>query len=289
LYINHVYEHLLSDGSGFRGSDIHDLGGDGYDKATIANTYSALCILVMLGDDLNKLDKEEIMTYLKKCQLKDGSFKALLDTKGNPTGDGDLRQCYMATSIRKILKYTGLNDIELESIVLYVLKQRNFDGGLGNGESHAGLTFCGLATLKLIDRLDPNDWTKTLDWLIHRQISFHEWNQELLNNEDFDDEDQGGFNGRINKMADTCYAFWCVASLSLLGKEYLIDEKQMEKYLLNQTQNPITGGFAKTEVDDPDPYHSFLGLGALSLVCHTQLKRLEPSLVIIQDAYDRLK
>lgn len=80
-----------------------------------------------------------------------------------------------------------------------------------------------------------------------------------------------GFSGRLNKPADTCYAFWVTASLHILLQtsdppQALYDAKSVRRYLLALTQHQVMGGFTKFPGDKyADLYHSFLGLAALSL------------------------
>lgn len=286
--VEFIYLHYVPTGEGFRGSLTHKLEPwNRYDPGTLANTYSALCILITLGDDyLEKLDIESVMRLVKGCQLEDGSFLSILDIEGKPFGDGDLRQCYLAASIRRLLKYPedGANDIDIESMKQYILSSRVYDGGLGTEESHAGLTFCGLAALKMIDKIDESNWDRTINWLAHRQIFYDQYNSDLLEYDYCDETDQGGHNGRPNKYGDTCYSFWCSGSLSLLESSQFINKDMCYKYLLNVTQNQIIGGFAKTDADDPDPYHAYLGLAALSLLNFQGLKELDPLLVIPREA-----
>lgn len=269
--VQFVYSHYLPSGEGFRGSMTHRLPSTTrYDPPTVANTYCALCILLMLGEDYTgKIDREAVMGYVKKCQEQDGSFRSLVDINELPFGDGDLRQTYMACCIRRMLHYDGgENDIDIDSLEKNVLGQVTYNGGLGTCESHAGYTFCGLVSLKLIGKLDAKSakWEKTIDWLAHRQIDYNEYNKEVLSYEFADETDKGSFNGRDNKFGDTCYAFWCAGSLKVFDKESFINGSKLENYLLNVTQNSIMGGFSKTDADDPDPYHSFLGLAALTIV-----------------------
>ncbi|GAB7332910.1 hypothetical protein MBLNU13_g04622t1 [Cladosporium sp. NU13] len=76
-----------------------------------------------------------------------------------------------------------------------------------------------------------------------------------------------GICGRPSKPADTCYAFWAGASLSLLSASHLSSTPALRHYLLALTQHPIMGGFSKFPGDKwADLYHSYLGLAALSLV-----------------------
>ncbi|CAM9010949.1 unnamed protein product [Wickerhamomyces anomalus] len=181
-YINFIYSHYLPSGEGFRGSMTHALPkSTRYDPPTVANTYCALCILLMLEEDYSeRLDKEEMMKYLKKCQTGDGGFKSIVDINEQPFGDGDLRQTYMACCIRSMLKYEGgENDIAID----------------------------------LIEEID--EWDKTLDWLAHRQLDFNKYNDDLINYEFLDQVDKGAHNGRENKFGDTCYSYWCAGALSL--------------------------------------------------------------------------
>ena len=101
--------------------------------------------------------------------------------------------------------------------------------------------------------------------------------------------DSAGLNGRINKVADTCYAFWAGASLHMLNQSNLYDREAVTKYLLTKTQNPITGGFGKFPGDPPDLYHSYLGLAALSLAGSEEVKALDAAMCISLEAKGRLE
>ena len=67
------------------------------------------------------------------------------------------------------------------------------------GEAHGGYTFCGLAALLILGEADKLDLDKCTEWLCLRQI-----------------REEGGFNGRINKLVDSCYNFWQGASFEML-------------------------------------------------------------------------
>lgn len=97
-----------------------------------------------------------------------------------------------------------------------------------------------------------------------------------------------GMNGRMNKVADTCYAFWVGASLHILRRPALCDQKALRKYLLEKTQHPILGGFGKFPGDLPDLYHSYLGLAALSLAGGEQVKELDGGMCLSKSALVRL-
>lgn len=54
----------------------------------------------------------------------------------------------------------------------------------------------------MLAALDSEDTDNTIRWLVNRQIGI-------------DDNDYGGFNGRVNKLADTCYSFWVGGALDV--------------------------------------------------------------------------
>lgn len=84
-----------------------------------------------------------------------------------------------------------------------------------------------------------------------------------------------GFNGRCNKIADTCYCFWAIGALSMLKASHLADKESCRRYLLDKTQHMV-GGFGKAPGDPPDIYHSYLGLAALSLLGEMSVKPIVP-------------
>lgn len=293
--IEYVYDHLicLSDLSvqAFRSSQTFQLdpAKNAYDLPNLSATFFALAILLVLRDDYSKrLDRHRIMNFVSKCQIKlgpdAGSFRPVLDANGESWGESDLRLCYIAASIRKMLGYDKLpleerkNDFDVGLLTDFVLDKVNFNGGLAScshTESHSGLTFCGLAALKLVGGVLPENWAElTKNWLVHRQVDYPpELHPEAY--EFYEDEDIGGFNGRENKFADTCYSWWVLGSLKLLDSEgvQLVHAEKATQYLLDQTQHRLVGGFGKNTEASPDPFHSFLGLASLAL-----LKREVPNL-----------
>ncbi|KIV99171.1 uncharacterized protein PV09_09125 [Verruconis gallopava] len=190
-------------------------------------------------------------------------------------------------------------------------------------EPHGGYTYCALAALALTDGLpkeiqtpysgDPStrrnsglsDVEFTTHWLVSRQTSQLNADGEEPDDDDDDDDDDAdddndglidsgrdqsavtpliaGFNGRCNKPADTCYAFWIGGSLSLLSRLHLASLPSSRNYLLTKTQHTI-GGFAKKPGDPPDIYHSALGLAALALMGEEGLKGVNPALCLSFEA-----
>lgn len=91
-----------------------------------------------------------------------------------------------------------------------------------------------------------------------------------------------GFNGRSNKLPDTCYAWWVCASLVTLGQLDLVDAPAGRRYLLGRTQH-VVGGFGKGAGDPPDVYHSYLGLATLAVAGEEGLKDCDSVLTFSKD------
>ncbi|KAL9528843.1 Geranylgeranyl transferase type-1 subunit beta [Sphaerulina musiva] len=101
-----------------------------------------------------------------------------------------------------------------------------------------------------------------------------------------------GMNGRTNKVADTCYAWWTGASFHLMHASHLYCHSRLRRYLLEKTQHPTLGGFGKFPGDLPDLYHSYLGLAALGLLDgdgEGGVQRVDPGLCVSRRASGRLK
>lgn len=176
-------------------------------------------------------------------------FLILFSFYGDMTeSESDLRFLYCACCISYLLNdYSG---IDIDKAVNYIKKcqspQKVF--GLRPGlEPHGGATFCAIASLSLLNKLhdviNEEDRLDILQWLLERQI--------------------GGFQGRINKLDDTCYAYWIGSTIGILGGTSLINKEELIKFL-SSVQN--YGGFCKTiEYEYPDIVHSGLASYGLSL------------------------
>ncbi|CAI4061623.1 protein geranylgeranyltransferase type I subunit CDC43 SKDI_07G1070 [Saccharomyces kudriavzevii IFO 1802] len=268
--------------SGFVGSLVMDIPHA--TTVNIANTLFALLSLIMLKDYEyfeSILDRESLSRFVSRCQLPTrGSFVSCLDYNTNsasPVDSDDLRFCYIAVAILYICGCRSTEEfdryIDTRKLIEYIMAQRCCGGAFGaHNEPHAGYTSCALSTLALLSSLaELSDKFRedTITWLLHRQVSCHGCMQlEDDSNTTYDQSDDGGFQGRENKYADTCYAFWCLNSLQLLTKDWklLCQTERTKNYLLDRTQNTLTGGFSKNDEDDADLYHSCLGNAALALI-----------------------
>ncbi|KAI9781410.1 MAG: hypothetical protein M1839_006004 [Geoglossum umbratile] len=183
-----IYQCQLASG-GFRGFPGADFGSqrsvenEAWDPANLAATFFTLATLVVLGDDLERVRRAECLQWLQRLQRQDGSFGELLGEEGKIVGGRDMRYCYMATGVRWMLRgraegaKAGGKDIDVDALVGFInssevvdlyskestktagltpIFQQTYDHSIGESpyhEAHAGMTFCGIGALSLLNRL----------------------------------------------------------------------------------------------------------------------------------------
>jgi protein farnesyltransferase subunit beta len=79
---------------------------------------------------------------------------------------------------------------------------------------------------------------------------------------------EGGFNGRPNKIVDSCYTFWIGACIRILQQslgieEEIVDCKAIQAYVLVAAQSVC--GFFDKPGSSPDYYHTCYSLSGLSM------------------------
>jgi geranylgeranyl transferase type-1 subunit beta len=242
--------------------------GHEYAYGHIAMTYTALCSLTTLGDDLSRVDKQAIIDCLKELQRENGSFHGVAIG-----GECDMRFLYCACSISHMLN--DWSALDIDKAVEFVKSCRGYDGGISlieGQEGHGGSTFCGAASLALMGKLDQvmdeDGWrSQLIHWCVHRQV--------------------GGMQGRPNKAEDTCYSYWIGGTLCLLGTESLLNQDALRNYVLSCQHH--LGGFGKILGAYPDLLHSFYSLAWMSISSNkffgndVQLKEMNVALGICSD------
>jgi geranylgeranyl transferase type-1 subunit beta len=396
---------------GFCGSPTHvfpphqhqDTMGMG--NANIAATYFALLLLAMLAEDddgggaaegtFAGVHRARTLRWLRRLQRsEDGSFGEVVyelpavagqhqaggeeEGKGRMTttivgGGKDMRYCYLAATIRWILRGEGEDeeeDIDVDALLAHIRRSQTFDGGFSESfrhESHAGYAYCAVAALALLDRPDEeepegekeeetagpeagakaeqtpyykrsqalqdgiSDIPGFISFLVSRQFAYldpetadggaegdNDDNDDCANFQlaslSLADPDEPprhvGFNGRCNKVADTCYTWWVLGSLSVLGvlgnghdghdgpapdnsvnRNNTVDPaalRAQRDFLLDKTQHAV-GGFGKRPGDPPDIYHSSLGLAALATMGYPGLKRFDSGLCVSADTVRKIE
>ncbi|CAF1323134.1 unnamed protein product [Didymodactylos carnosus] len=206
----------------------------------LAPTYAAVNALCILQSDraYDVINREKLASWLRELRSSNGSFSLHID------GESDIR-C------------------------------QTYEGGFGavpGCEAHGGYTFCGYATLLLLQRENLCDKDNLLRWTVNRQMEF-----------------EGGFQGRTNKLVDGCYSFWVGALFPLLDAaerklehtivrdERMFDSVAAQEYVLLCSQSNLSGGFTdrpKANSHSSDLYHTCYCLSGLSLFQHSFNKNI---------------
>jgi len=134
---------------------------------------------------------------------------------GDEWGEKDTRFLFGAFNALSLLNL--MHVIELPKAIAHVQACANFDGGYGvtpGAESHAGQVYTCVGALAIAGRLDLIDKDRLGGWLSERQL------------------DNGGLNGRPEKLEDVCYSWWVASSLAMIGRLHWIDGDKLAKFIL---------------------------------------------------------
>ena len=179
-------------------------------------------------------------------------------------GESDLRSTYCAMVVASVLNLINYDDLENDPITKGVVNNikncQTFEGGFGPEpfcEAHGGYSYCGIATLVLLKKLNEIDTNSFVRWLVNRQMT-----------------KEGGFNGRTNKLVDSCYSFWqgSIFNMIYMGDnkftydmELLYDQLSLQAYILFACQNLQNGGLIDKPGKFPDLFHTNYATAGLSL------------------------
>ncbi|KAG8197590.1 hypothetical protein JTE90_021320 [Oedothorax gibbosus] len=263
-----ISEETKSKVIGFLSSCQHPDGGFGGgpgQEAHLAPTYAAvnaLCIL-RCEEAYNVINREKLLEFLLRLRKIDGSFKL---HEGSET---DIRGVYCALSVAMLTSVWC--DELIKNTAHWVSRCQTYEGGFGgvpDMEAHGGYTFCGLASLVLLQEGKLINHHRLLRWLVNRQTKF-----------------EGGFQGRTNKLVDSCYSFWQGGCFPLLHRllaktepdlttcsNWLFHQRALQEYLLIHCQAPH-GGLIDKPGKSKDYYHTCYALSGLSVAQHFNYKR----------------
>ncbi|XP_067681772.1 protein farnesyltransferase subunit beta-like [Haliotis asinina] len=236
-------------------------GGPGQ-NAHLAPTYAAvnaLCILAPVTDEAYKaINRETLHKFLMRMRMPDGSFKM------HDGGEVDIRGAYCAASAARL---TNIATKELfKDTSSWIASCQTYEGGFAGypgQEAHGGYSFCGLATLVLLNGVQYCNIKHVLRWTVNRQMRY-----------------EGGFQGRTNKLVDGCYSFWQGGNFPLLhmvlcsqddqalsAHRWMFHQEALQEYILICCQHP-GGGLIDKPGKSRDFYHTCYCLSGLSIAQH---------------------
>ncbi|KAF9563763.1 Geranylgeranyl transferase type-1 subunit beta [Mortierella alpina] len=262
-----------------------------YDTSHITMTYTALLILLMLGDDLSRVAKEPILRALRKLQQPNGSFVPCLTDC-----ESDMRFTFCAAAVSYMLNdWSGINQT---TMLQYIRDCQTYEHGFSQSphqEAQGGPSYCAVATLGLLGQEALQDQRTMLRDEVHGEDE--EAFERRKARAGFVDKEGArrwclqrqvtGFQGRINKATDTCYSFWVGGALAVMGSMDLVNYSCNRGYLM-ETQHKMFGGFGKWVGTYPDVLHSYMGIASLALMDEPGIRPLDPKLNISKRVQERL-
>lgn len=219
-------------------------------KGHLAMAYTSLASLVILGDDLSRVNRSALLAQLAVLQQPDGCFVASADE-----GECDMRFLYCACVISHLLG--DWSAVDIPRATQFVLSCVTYEGGLAlrpGSEAHGGSCYCGLASLMLMQSLPRAEQCKP---------GFRAALEEFCAK-----RQQCGFQGRTNKAPDSCYSFWHGGSLHMLDAFTFCDMQGTARFLLRDCQFCF-GGFSKLPKGYPDVLHSYYSLCWLAMAAES--------------------
>ncbi|CAG5106431.1 Oidioi.mRNA.OKI2018_I69.chr1.g2840.t1.cds [Oikopleura dioica] len=242
-------------------------GGGPLQMPHLATTYAAMNAIAILGSGgferaYQIVNVKKLEEFLYSVKNTDGSFAMHVN------GETDTRAIYCAASVATMLQLEDKDKL-FDKTDEYLAKCQSWDGGFGpnpGAESHGGFTYTSLAALALLNKTSaiPNV-SSLVRWLCNRQKSV-----------------EGGFDGRANKLVDSCYNFWQGGSFpivhGLLDQDHapkdswLCDSRALMDYTFLACQvrqkNSVAGGFADRPGSHRDYYHTCYALSGVAALQH---------------------
>eukprot|EP01112_Ceratiomyxa_fruticulosa_P014777 TRINITY_DN4271_c0_g1_i1.p1 TRINITY_DN4271_c0_g1~~TRINITY_DN4271_c0_g1_i1.p1 ORF type:complete len:440 (+),score=66.27 TRINITY_DN4271_c0_g1_i1:671-1990(+) len=249
-------------------------GGGPGQLSHLAPCYSGMNTLVALGTDFayDIVDRKKMLEFLISMKSPSGGFYMHKD------GEIDMRGTYCAVSVASILNI--LTPELVEGAAEYIVRCQTYEGGLGaypGNEAHGGFTFCGLAAMMLMGKAHMLNLPRLLKWTVSKQMTLEQ-----------------GFQGRTNKLVDSCYSFWVGALFPLvqycMGIEdvdggWLFDQQGLQNYIIVNCQDQ-TGGFRDKPGKSRDYYHTCYALSGMSI---SQYKKLHTDPHTLSENQDTAK
>ena len=234
-------------------------GGGSHQLPHLATTYAAVSALICIGTDeaLCVIDRVKVKDFVLSMKDKSsGGFRMHED------GEIDMRGTYCAIAVASILQL--LDESITENVGDYVRNCQTYEGGIAGEpglEAHGGYSYCGLAAVAILGQSVPEfiDIPSLCEWLGRRQMVY-----------------EGGFQGRANKLVDSCYTFWQGAAFPLISEiarnnmprmegydKCLLVSHPAQLYVLLAAQSE-TGGMRDKPGKAADFYHTCYALSGLA-------------------------
>jgi len=186
---HHLYGRVVATLDSMQNKETGGYGGGVGQMSHCAPTYAAVLCLCSIGtrEALSSINRVSLYSFLKS--MKD---PVSCGFRMHHDGEVDSRSTFTALCVARLVNI--LTDELVEGTAEYLLACQTYEGGFGGepgNEAHGGYNFCALASLLILQQTHRIDLEALEHWLLFRQMKV-----------------EGGFQGRTNKLVDSCYSFW---------------------------------------------------------------------------------
>ncbi|XP_060248450.1 geranylgeranyl transferase type-2 subunit beta isoform X4 [Meriones unguiculatus] len=181
----------------------------------MSGIYWGLTVMDLMGQ-LHRMDREEILVFIKSCQHECGGVSASIGH--------DPHLLYTLSAVQILTLYDSIHVIDVDKVVAYVQSLQKEDGSFAGdiwGEIDTRFSFCAVATLALLLPDVCYSWWVLASLKIIGRL--HWIDREKLRSFILacQDEETGGFADRPGDMVDPFHTLFGIAGLSLLGEEQI--------------------------------------------------------------------
>lgn len=192
----HLYPRIISTLATIQ-NNSGGFGGGPLQLSHAAPNYAAVLALCIVGTDeaLGSINRPAMYNYFLNMKNANGQGFRM-----HTNGETDTRGTYTILAVAKILNI--LTPELTEGLGPYLISCQTYEGGFGGepyNEAHGGYNMCALAALIILGQANSCDLDAQERWLAARQCRL-----------------EGGFQGRTNKLVDSCYSFWQSAAFALV-------------------------------------------------------------------------
>ncbi|XP_035188961.1 geranylgeranyl transferase type-2 subunit beta isoform X3 [Oxyura jamaicensis] len=126
----------------------------------MSGVYWGLTAMDLMGQ-LHRMNKEEILHFIKSCQHDCGGISASIGH--------DPHLLYTLSAVQILILYDSLHVVDVNKIVEYIQNLQKEDGSFAGdkwGEIDTRFSFCAAATLALLGKLDTIDVGKAVEFVL---------------------------------------------------------------------------------------------------------------------------
>lgn len=269
----------------------------------LAPTYSAICILLTLRDDLSRVNKQGIVNLINNCSFhitnnNNNKIDELshnhnllthtssLSSSPSPSPSScscselgvyyasdihdeyDVRFTFCAIVLCKLLNLWDNVELNYTAIFHFIANCQVYDGSftLTNGfrEGHGGATHTAVTSYyMLLEHFVTLPKLEQQRWVV-TPFDVKKLTKWIVSL-------QGdGFRGRTCKPRDCCYTYWCGSLFSILRENDNIDplfvNPRPNSFFIQYCENTSRGGFGKNEDAQSEILHTFYAIAGTSLM-----------------------